>query len=96
MYITRRRGTVSVFDSHYVVATATGVKHFRERQELGLFTDEQYRAAFQDVGLTVIATKPDLFGYGVYVCRMASDAKRRDSALRRSHGPPPGIVDSPR
>jgi hypothetical protein len=93
MYITKRRGAVSVFDSHYVVATVTGVEHFRERQELGLFTDEQYRAAFQDVGLAVIATKPDLFGYGLYVCRMASDVSRRDSARRRSHGPLPGIVD---
>jgi hypothetical protein len=75
------------------VATAARAEHFTERQELGLFTDQQYRAAFQDAGLTVIATKPDLFGYGLYVCRQSSDVKRRDSARRRSHGPLPGIGD---
>jgi SAM-dependent methyltransferase len=72
MYVTRRRGAVSVFDSHYVVATPAGVEHFTERQELGLFTDRQYRTAFQRAGLTVVATGPDLFGYGLFVCRLAS------------------------
>ncbi len=69
MYVTKRRGAVSVFDSRYLVATGTGVAHFTERQELGLFTDRQYRAAFQSAGLRVVATEPQLFGYGLYVCR---------------------------
>jgi hypothetical protein len=69
MYITKRRGAVSVFDSQYLVATGTGVAHFRERQELGLFTDQQDRAAFRSAGLRIVATGPQLFGYGLYVCR---------------------------
>jgi SAM-dependent methyltransferase len=69
MYVTTRRGAVSVFDSHYVVATAAGVAHFTERQALGLFTDRQYRTAFEHAGMTVLATTPDLFGYGLYVCQ---------------------------
>ena len=84
MYVTKRRGTVSIFDSHYVVGTPAGVEHFVERQELGLFTDAQYRAAFQNAGLTVVATGPDLFGYGLYVCRMRGDVSRKDTARRRS------------
>jgi hypothetical protein len=69
MYVTKRRGPVSVFDSQYLVATGNGVAHFTERQELGLFTDQQYRAAFHQAGLRVVATGPQLFGYGLYVCR---------------------------
>ena len=69
MYVTKRRGAVSVFDSQYLVATRTGVEHFTEQQELGLFTDQQYRAAFHQAGLRVVATRPQLFGYGLYVCR---------------------------
>jgi SAM-dependent methyltransferase len=82
LYITKRRGAVSVFDSQYLVATATGVAHFTERQELGLFTDQQYRAAFRNAGLRTVATGPELFGYGLYVCRPGQDVKRRDSARR--------------
>ena len=77
MYVTKRRGTVSIFDSHYVVGTPAGVEHFTERQELGLFTDAQYRAAFQNAGLTVVATGPDLFGYGLYVCVPTARPARR-------------------
>lgn len=71
MYRTTRRGAVSVFDSHYLVATPRGVSHFTERQELGLFTDAQYRSAFSSSGLEVIADGADLFGYGLYVGRQA-------------------------
>ena len=83
IYITKRRGAVSIFDSHYVVATPAGVEHFTERQELGLFTDQQYRMAFRDAGLTVVATTPDLFGYGIYICRQASLTKRTSTTRRR-------------
>jgi SAM-dependent methyltransferase len=83
MYVTKRRGAVSVFDSEYLVATARSVAHFTERQELGLFTDAQYRAAFETAGLVVVATGPNLFGYGLYVCRSSGGIKRRDSARRR-------------
>jgi SAM-dependent methyltransferase len=77
MYITKRRGAVSVFDSHYIVATASGVTHFTERQELGLYTDDQYRSAFHSAGLKVVATGPALFDYGLYVCRY-NGAKSRN------------------
>jgi SAM-dependent methyltransferase len=77
MYVTKRRGAVSVFDSQYLVATGAGVAHFTERQELGLFTDQQYRTAFRSSGLRVVATGPQLFGYGLYVCRSARRATVR-------------------
>jgi SAM-dependent methyltransferase len=71
MYVTRREGAVSVFDSDYLVGTAGGVTHFTERQELGLFTDDEYRAAMSDARLEVVDTTGSLFGYGLYVCRAA-------------------------
>jgi hypothetical protein len=84
MYVTSRKGSLSVFDSRYVVATPAGVEHFSERQELGLFTDRQYRTAFRDAGLTVVATEPDLFGYGLYVCQRANGVSRMGTHRRRS------------
>jgi len=68
MYVTKREGRASVFDSDYLVATVDGVTHFRERQELGLFTDEEYRRAFHSAGLEVVETADGPFGYGLYVC----------------------------
>ena len=74
MYVTQREGEVSVFDSQYLIATPDGVEHFYEREELGLFTDDQYRAAFSHAGLELVDASLELFGYGLYVCR-AREAK---------------------
>jgi len=68
MYVTRREDRLSIFDSDYLVGTPQGVSRFRERQELGLFTDAEYRAAFEDAGLETLDSTGDLFGYGLYVC----------------------------
>ena len=70
MYVSERRDTVSVFDSTYLVGTADGVTSFRECQELGLFGDDAYRNAFARAGLEVVDATGDLFGYGLYVCRI--------------------------
>jgi SAM-dependent methyltransferase len=69
MYVTCREGRLSVFDSDYLVCTTEGVQHFKERQELGLFTDAEYRAAFLEGGLEVVDATGNLFGYGLYVCQ---------------------------
>jgi SAM-dependent methyltransferase len=77
MYVTRREGDVSVFAAHYLIATPDGVEHFTEREELGLFTDDQYRHAFRQAGLELVDTSLDLFGYGLYVCRTPATAATR-------------------
>jgi SAM-dependent methyltransferase len=69
MYVTAREGRTSIYDQHYLVATGDGIKYFREHEEIGLFTDDEYRTAFQKVGLDVVDATLDLFGYGLYVCR---------------------------
>lgn len=66
IYVTARSGQVSIFDSSYVVGTPSGVTTFRERQELGLFTDLEYRDAFTDAGIRIVDSSGDLFGYGLY------------------------------
>jgi dTDP-3-amino-3,4,6-trideoxy-alpha-D-glucopyranose N,N-dimethyltransferase len=69
MYVTRREERISMFESDYLVAATQGISHFKERQALGLFTEDEYRCVFVAAGLDVIETAGDLFGYGLYVCR---------------------------
>ena len=83
MYRTARRGTISVFDSHYLVAGPAGVEHFTERQELGLFTPRQYRVAIRAAGLRLLPVAGDLFGYGLHVARKPAAVSRNDGGRRR-------------
>ena len=65
-----RDGEVSVIDFHYLVGTPEHVEHFTERHHLGLFTDEQYRAAFAAAGLDVEHDAEGLMGRGLYLGRL--------------------------
>ena len=50
--------------------TAEGVRHFVERQEMGLFSRQEYEAAFIASGLRVDYDPTGPFGRGLYVgCR---------------------------
>ena len=53
MFIARREGRLSVYDIHYLVGTPEAIEYFIEREELGLFTHEEYLEAFAMAGLTV-------------------------------------------
>ena len=52
-----------------MVGTPEGVEVFTERHEAGLFTDEEYRAAFVAAGLEVEHDETGLIGRGLYVGR---------------------------
>jgi len=67
MYVSRRDGRISIFASEYLIGTAAAVTRFTERLELGLFTLDEYRRAFDTSGLDVVETSAELFGYGVIV-----------------------------
>ena len=67
MNISEREGHVAVMDMHHLVATPAGVEHIVARHELGLFTDEQYRAAFGAADLEVEHFPDALNGRGRYV-----------------------------
>ncbi len=60
-------GTVAILDFHYLVGTPEGIEHFTEHHELGLFTDEDYRAAFWEASLDVQHDAEGLIGRGLYI-----------------------------
>jgi SAM-dependent methyltransferase len=64
-----RDGDVSILDFHYLVATPEGVQSFRERHELVMLDDAQYRQAFAAAGLVVEHDAAGLNGRGLYIAR---------------------------
>ncbi|MFN8493318.1 MAG: class I SAM-dependent methyltransferase [Caldilineaceae bacterium] len=60
-------GNVSLLNFHYLIATPEGVEYKTERHELGLFTHEEYLAAFTAGGLTVVHDAEGLDGRGLYI-----------------------------
>ena len=64
-----RHGNASAIEFHYLVATPRAAQHFVERHELGLFTDEEYRAAFAAAALDVDYDAEGLMGRGLYLGR---------------------------
>jgi SAM-dependent methyltransferase len=67
MNVSSVEGDVAILDFHYLVATTEGVEHFTEHHELGLFTDDEYRGAFQQAGMDVTRDADWLIGRGLYI-----------------------------
>ena len=67
MIVWEQDGTIVSSDFHYLVGTPDGVEHFTERHEVGLFTDEEYCAAFERAGLEVTHDKEGLIGRGLFI-----------------------------
>jgi SAM-dependent methyltransferase len=64
-----REGDLSILEFDYLIATAEGTRHFTERHEAALFTDEQHRHAFERAGLSVEFDDHGLTGRGLYLGR---------------------------
>jgi SAM-dependent methyltransferase len=58
---------VSVLDFHYMIGTPQGIEEFTEIHRLGLFTDAQYRNAFDQAGLELHHDAQGLDGRGLYL-----------------------------
>lgn len=67
MYVTKVEGNIAACDIHYLLGEKTGVEHFVERHEFGLFTDAEYRASITRLGLEVSYDHQGIFGRGVYI-----------------------------
>jgi ubiquinone/menaquinone biosynthesis C-methylase UbiE len=67
MNISKRKGRLSFFTLHYLVATPEGIKHFTELHELGLFTVDETLGTFRAAGLDVTHDPAGLTGRGLYI-----------------------------
>lgn len=67
MYTPKREKELSVLEINYLVGTPAEVTYFKERHELGLFDDSQYRSAMENTGLKTEYDKDGLFGRGMYI-----------------------------
>jgi ubiquinone/menaquinone biosynthesis C-methylase UbiE len=67
MSISGRQERLSTVDFHYLVASPSGIEHFTEQHELGLFTHEEYLDAFNKAGLETIHDPVGFNGRGLYV-----------------------------
>ncbi|MCB0593988.1 MAG: class I SAM-dependent methyltransferase [Lewinellaceae bacterium] len=64
------RGNASHIHFHYLLATKKhGVRHFEEVHELGLFTEQEMKNAFEMAGLAVEHEPEGLIGRGLYIGR---------------------------
>ena len=69
-----READVVKFTFHYLVGTARGVEHFTEPHQMGLFSDDQHRAAFAAAGMVVTLDEEGLMGRGLYIGTWAAEA----------------------
>jgi SAM-dependent methyltransferase len=69
MNVSARDGRFAILDFHYLVGTPAGVWQFSERHEMALFTDDEYKLAFEDAGLIAEHDPQGLTGRGLYIAR---------------------------
>ncbi|HEY4346195.1 MAG TPA: class I SAM-dependent methyltransferase [Gaiellaceae bacterium] len=68
MTMSGREGRLAIMDFSYLVGTREGVRHFEERHEAALFTDAEYRQAFERAGFeSVEHDEEGLIGRGLYI-----------------------------
>jgi ubiquinone/menaquinone biosynthesis C-methylase UbiE len=61
------KGRVSIHKWHMLIGTPSGIKYLRQKHELGMFTDAQYREAFAAAGLKVFHDEKGLMNRGLYI-----------------------------
>jgi hypothetical protein len=61
------RGKVSLLEFEYLNGTPKGIEHISEHHEFGLFSHEEYMAAFKKAALNVTHDPEGLFGRGLYI-----------------------------
>ena len=85
MYVMRRRGSVAVWDIHWLVGMPEdGVTYFMETEELSLFTTEEVIGAMRDAGLDVVHNTRGLHGYGAMIARAESWSAQEITAIHEA------------
>jgi SAM-dependent methyltransferase len=69
MNVNEIRERTSVLKFNYLVASPTGVEHFTELHELGLYTRAEYEEAFRACGLETMFDDRGLIGRGMLIGR---------------------------
>jgi SAM-dependent methyltransferase len=67
MDVSKIENGLSVLDFHYLVAEEGGVRYFKERHEVALFTHDEYLSAFRLARLKVDYDPEGLDGRGLYI-----------------------------
>ena len=67
MNIVEVKERLSIIEFHYLLGRPKGVQHFTEHDEFGLFTRNEYLAAFRKAGLRVEYDRKGLIGRGLYI-----------------------------
>jgi Ni,Fe-hydrogenase I cytochrome b subunit len=63
-------GAMSILNFQYLIGSSSGIEHYTERHELGLFTKEQMRSAFEGAGLACEFDPIGISGRGIYIGKM--------------------------
>lgn len=67
MSVNRRDGNVSIVNFNYMVAASDGVRTFAEPHRLVLFTEDEYRKAFERARFDLVHDPAGLTGRGLFV-----------------------------
>ena len=65
--VSKVRGPVSTLEFHFLIGTPNKVQYVIDKESLGLWTHEEYLAAFRDAGLEVSFDSEGLMGRGLYL-----------------------------
>jgi len=82
MNLSDRKGRRSIMDMHYLVGEPTGVRHWVERHDMGLFSPREYRRAFAAAGLRCLFQNAGFTGRRGLFVGIKSGTPRRRSFLR--------------
>jgi SAM-dependent methyltransferase len=67
MNVSKVEGRISLLNFQYMVGTPQGITTFSEVHRLGMFTPDEYRAAFESAGFKVTHDPKGLDGRGLFI-----------------------------
>ena len=76
MSVSRRKGSLSIIEFHYLAGSIGEIESFLEQHELGLFTHEEMMDAFAHAGLAAEYDPNGLTGRGQYIARKSATLGR--------------------